>query len=181
DDRVGPPGRGRGSTFGCSGGGCVVVAHVLSCSRLQVVLVDLAQGGALVRCDMVGLVAADLVLGLVRACSPGVPLVLEVAGVHLDDRAGDVAGLGVPGYVVSDREFRAHALSPSLRDCSTRPSLLLQIAASAPIAWPFTAPRPRGTGANPAPSSEVPMPSSPLVIAVDSSTTSTKAIIVDDA
>src|SRR5699024_7225125 len=50
-----------------------------------------------------------------------------------------------------------------------------------PIAWPFTAPRPRGTGANPAPSSEVPMPSSPLVIAVDSSTTSTKAIIVDAA
>src|SRR5699024_3025367 len=33
DDRVRPPGRPRGSAFGWAGGGCVVVAHVLSGGR----------------------------------------------------------------------------------------------------------------------------------------------------
>src|SRR5690625_5324450 len=67
---------------------------------------------------MVGLVAADLVLRVSLAGPPGVPLVLEVAGVHLDDRAGDVACLGVPGHVVSDREFRAHRGPPAGLVCA---------------------------------------------------------------
>jgi transposase len=42
------------------------------------------QSRALVRGDVVGLVALDLVLRIIRACPMRVAFVVEVAGVNLD-------------------------------------------------------------------------------------------------
>src|SRR5699024_6000815 len=73
---------------------------------------ELPQGRALVGSDVIGLVAADLVLGVVLAGAARVPLVLEVLGVDLGDGAGDVPGFGVPADVVADGELRAHERPP---------------------------------------------------------------------
>ena len=54
------------------------------------------------RGDVIGLVAADLVLRPLRAGMVGMPLVVEVAGMHLGDVPADVARLRVPADVVAD-------------------------------------------------------------------------------
>jgi len=61
-----------------------------------------------VRRDVIGLVAPDLVLRVIRAGVVRVSLVVEIPGVHLDDGAADVAGFRVPGDVVADFEFGWH-------------------------------------------------------------------------
>src|SRR5699024_3856210 len=73
---------------------------------------ELPQGRSLVGGDVVGPVAADLVLGLVLAGAARVALVLEVLGEDVGDRAGDVPGFGVPADVIADGELRAHERPP---------------------------------------------------------------------
>src|SRR5690606_29439416 len=57
---------------------------------------DGAQRRALVHGDVIGLVAFDLVLGIVRGAVAGVALPLEVVLVDFPDGAADAAGFGVP-------------------------------------------------------------------------------------
>src|SRR5690606_15082483 len=59
------------------------------------------QGAFLVRCDMVGFVALDLVLRLFLRSVAIVAFVLEIALMNLGDRAADVAGFGIPGHVIA--------------------------------------------------------------------------------
>src|SRR3546814_9236741 len=73
---------------------------------------NLPQHRAPVRGDVVGLVAPDLVLRLVGAGAVGVALVVEVAGMHLDDTAADAAGLGIPADVVAELELAGHVVRP---------------------------------------------------------------------
>ena len=54
--------------------------------------------------DVVGLVALDFILWIILARVMGMPLVIGVFGVHLDDLAADMAGLRVPGHVIADFE-----------------------------------------------------------------------------
>src|SRR3546814_2339065 len=65
----------------------------------------LLQRPALVHGDVVGLVALDLVLGIVLAAVPGVAVPVEVLHVHFRDLAADVAGFGIPRDVVADLEL----------------------------------------------------------------------------
>ena len=57
---------------------------------------------------MIGLIALDLVLGLLLAGVARMPLVLGFAGVDLDDPAADMAGLRVPRYLITNFEALRH-------------------------------------------------------------------------
>ena len=57
---------------------------------------------------MVGLGALYLILRNVRARMMGIALVVNVMGVHPDDRAADVPGLGIPAYAITDLEGFGH-------------------------------------------------------------------------
>src|SRR5262249_47836061 len=63
---------------------------------------------ALVRGDVIGLVALDLVLWLLLRGVMHVPLIEEVLRMDGDDRARHAASLGVPGDVIADSESPAH-------------------------------------------------------------------------
>src|SRR3569623_3069219 len=77
-------------------------------------IAQLSQRRALVQGDVAGLVALDLVLRVVRAGVVRIPLVVDVGGVHFDDRAAYTPGLGIPAHVVTDfvslhaNSFAAH-------------------------------------------------------------------------
>src|SRR6266566_4406115 len=58
--------------------------------------------------DVVGLVTLDFILWLILACVVRVPFVINIFGVHLDDRPGDVSSLRVPGHVIADLELSLH-------------------------------------------------------------------------
>src|SRR5690606_36087095 len=60
------------------------------------------ESAALVGGNVVGLVALDLVLRIVRRGAMGMPLVVEIAGVDGNDRAGHTAGLRIPRDMVAD-------------------------------------------------------------------------------
>src|SRR5690349_792694 len=75
------------------------------------------EGAALVQGHVVGLVAPDGVLGLVRARMVEIALVAHVARVNLDDPPLHAAGLGVPADVITHLEARRHDSSCRL----TRP------------------------------------------------------------
>lgn len=62
--------------------------------------------------DVVRLVAFDLVLRIVVTGVAGVALVVEIFGMHLDDSAGDVPRLRVPGDAIADFEAWRHDGSP---------------------------------------------------------------------
>src|SRR5699024_323246 len=90
--------------------------------------VDQMQGTALVGCDVIGLVALDLVLRFLRRSATTVALVVEVGGVDLRDGPRDLPGLGVPSHMVTDREFARHDSSsrmicfhPSTKGPGTKP------------------------------------------------------------
>ena len=68
----------------------------------------LFQRATFVHRDMVGLVTLDLVLWIVHARVMGVPLVVGVFCMHLDDLAAHVAGLRIPGHVIAHLESRRH-------------------------------------------------------------------------
>ena len=55
---------------------------------------------------MVGLVAPDFVLRLVMAGVVGMALVVEIAGMDLDDPSAGPPGLGLPAAVVAGLERR---------------------------------------------------------------------------
>lgn len=58
--------------------------------------------------NVVGLVALDLVLGIVRIRVVRVSLVINIPFVHFDDRSGDVPGFRIPGDMIADFEFSGH-------------------------------------------------------------------------
>jgi hypothetical protein len=62
---------------------------------------------------MVGLAAFDFILRVLLARVVRVALVVHVSGVHLDDRAADMPGFGVPGDSISHFESFLHDGSPS--------------------------------------------------------------------
>jgi len=66
------------------------------------------EGVPLVGRDMIGLVAFDLVLGIVFAGVMRVSLVVEVCRMHLDDRSRHVTSLGIPADVITDFEPFRH-------------------------------------------------------------------------
>src|SRR5256886_16918852 len=70
------------------------------------------QRRTLMHGDVVGLVALDFILWLILACVVRVPFVINIFGVHLDDRPGDVSSLRVPGHVIADLECSLHDESP---------------------------------------------------------------------
>src|SRR5690348_7010664 len=78
-----------------------------------------SQRCTLVRRDVIGLVALDLVLRIVWRRVVRVPLVVEIARMNLDDRAADVSGFRIPGDVIPDLEFRLHGCAPASRNKSS--------------------------------------------------------------
>src|SRR5690554_7169442 len=70
---------------------------------------------ALVRGDVIGLVARDLVLRIVIAGTMRVTLVVEVGRVHLRDPPAHATRLRVPADVISDLEALGHARLPDVR------------------------------------------------------------------
>src|SRR5689334_10276422 len=67
------------------------------------------QRAALVHRDVVGFVALDFILWLILARVVGVPFIVDVLGVHLDDRSADVPSLRVPDHVIADFKWSPHA------------------------------------------------------------------------
>jgi len=51
--------------------------------------------------DVLGLVALDFILWIIRARMMSVTLVIDVFCTHLDDLAADMAGLRVSGHVIA--------------------------------------------------------------------------------
>jgi hypothetical protein len=67
-----------------------------------------AQRGSFVHGDVVGLVALDLVLGLVPAGVAPVAFPIEIRGVNFDDRAADGPGFRIPADTIPDLEASRH-------------------------------------------------------------------------
>lgn len=67
-------------------------------------------------CDMVSLVALDLILRIFLAGVVRVSLVVEIFCMHLGDLATDVPGLRVPGDMIADFEASWHDGSPPVFD-----------------------------------------------------------------
>src|SRR5205809_7688526 len=84
-----------------------------------------SQHRALVQGDVVGLVALDFILWLSLARVVGVPFVINVFTVHLDDPPDDVPSLRVPGYVIAHLEISLHTARLGLDDIS--PPLILMV------------------------------------------------------
>src|SRR5699024_1307767 len=71
-------------------------------------LIGRLQGAVFVCGDVVGLVALDLVLRIVRGRASGVALVVEVLCVHLCHRARDTSGLRGARHMITDTEPSRH-------------------------------------------------------------------------
>jgi len=84
----------------------------------------LGERGTLVEGDMVGLGALDLILRNARTRMVGVAPVIEVAGMHADDRAADAAGLGIPAYAIMDLEALWHGRSIRCRRRTAKEAVL---------------------------------------------------------
>src|SRR5262245_50149724 len=61
--------------------------------------------------DMIGLVALNLVLWVIRAGVMDVALIGHIFGMHPRDPAGDPACLGIPAHVIADLEYSRHDAS----------------------------------------------------------------------
>src|SRR6185312_14439206 len=70
------------------------------------------QGMSFMHRNVVGLAALDFVLWIVLARVVDVSLVVDVLGMHFDDRAADMACLGIPGYPIADLESSLRHQSP---------------------------------------------------------------------
>jgi len=68
------------------------------------------QRAAFMRGHVIALVALDLVLRILGRGAVRVALVVEIADMHGDYRAGHMAGLGIPPHMVADLEWRDHRL-----------------------------------------------------------------------
>src|SRR5205814_10566760 len=83
------------------------------------------QRRTLMHGDVGGLVALDFILWLILACVVRVPFVLNIFGVHLDDRPRDASSLRVPGHVIGDPICSRRQGSPRIAvssSTSRRPS-----------------------------------------------------------
>src|SRR5208282_3107366 len=69
--------------------------------------------------DVLGLVALDFTLWIIRARMMSVTLVIDVFCMHLDDLAADMAGLRVSGHVIAYFEFCGHDELPSVISACT--------------------------------------------------------------
>ena len=70
-------------------------------------------------CDVIGRVALDFVLWIVRAGVNRVPLELDLGGYHSDDLSRDAASFRVPAHVITALE------SPHRHDFPVRHSLVV--------------------------------------------------------
>jgi hypothetical protein len=68
----------------------------------------LSQRRTFVHRDVIGLVALDFILRIIRAGVMSVSLVIGVSCMDLDDPAADLTGFGVPRHVIANLEFRGH-------------------------------------------------------------------------
>jgi hypothetical protein len=66
------------------------------------------QRPSLMQGDMIGLVAFDLILRILRARVMDVTLVVHVFPVHALDGAAHPAGLGIPAHVIADLKCFGH-------------------------------------------------------------------------
>jgi hypothetical protein len=94
----------------------------------------MSQGAALVEGNMIGLVALDLVLWIIRARVMEITFVVHVPGVHANNMAADLASFGIPAHVIarfesqwSDpgarRVFRAEGMRHQRSDPASRPHI----------------------------------------------------------
>ena len=67
-----------------------------------------SQCTAFMESDMLGLIAFDLVLWIVRASVVGVAFIIHVFRMHADDVTGDPARFRIPAYVIADFERSSH-------------------------------------------------------------------------
>ena len=70
----------------------------------------LSQRCTFVHRDVVGLVALDFILWIVRARVMRVSLVISIFCMNLDDLAADMTRFRVPRHVIANFEFRSHCL-----------------------------------------------------------------------
>jgi hypothetical protein len=70
------------------------------------------QASTLVQSDMIGFVAFDLVLWIVRARVMDIAFVVHIPRVHAHDTAADSVGFGVPTHMIADFEYLRHPESP---------------------------------------------------------------------
>ena len=71
------------------------------------------EGTALVSGDMVGLVAPDLILGIVFGGMVRMSLVVEISRVDRDDRTRHATCLGIPGHMITDVKSLRHLADSS--------------------------------------------------------------------
>lgn len=77
------------------------------------------ERAALVSRNVIGLVALYLVLRIVFGSVMGMTLVVEVAGMNLDDRPRHPPRLGIPAHVLADIESLGHLTNFSLKGVDT--------------------------------------------------------------
>jgi len=70
--------------------------------------VHLFQRRTFVHRDVLGLVALDFILWIIRARVMRVSLVIGILGMNPDDLAADMTRLRVPGHVIANFEFSSH-------------------------------------------------------------------------
>ena len=87
-------------------------------------IAKLGERGTLVEGDMIRLAALDLVLRSVRARMMGIAAVIEVAGMHADDRAADAPRLGIPAHAIMDLEALRHVRSIRCRRRTVKEAVL---------------------------------------------------------
>src|SRR5262249_8282070 len=68
----------------------------------------LAQYLTFMQCDVIGLVAFDLVLRIVRTGVMYIAFIVYILGVHPHYPAGDPARLGIPAHMIADLEHSRH-------------------------------------------------------------------------
>src|SRR6185437_11993816 len=85
-----------------------VVFHHRTRRAIETSIVKPGKRRALVKGDMVGRAALDLVLRIVRARMMGIAFDFELARMHAGDRAADTAGLRIPAHAIMDLEALRH-------------------------------------------------------------------------
>jgi hypothetical protein len=69
---------------------------------------EASQHGSLVQGDVIGLVALDFVLRLVRAGTVNVAFVINVSSMDFDDFSAHPPGFRIPAHVIADFECLDH-------------------------------------------------------------------------
>src|SRR5271157_1309910 len=71
-------------------------------------VVHFSQRRAFVHRDVVGLIALDFILRIIRSGVVYVSLVINICCMHRNDLAADAPGFRVPGHVIADFELSWH-------------------------------------------------------------------------